>query len=516
MKVFLKILFFLIIIIGVASPFATGYILETRYSEMIEKLNKAYEGEIIFTGKFQRGFMKSIATTDIASSKGMRLESLQHIVLHGPVIFGFNGWLNASTYMPQGFALAKVNTQLSGNYAKKLTAMYAGKTAYNIDTTVAFNGDTATTFINYPLTTQVGVGIFKWQGANGTVNIDKDVTKIVGTMAMASLEYSEQVQSNADTETLQISNFKMDFSRLISDSSNMMNVTLGAFKILNKGVEDLALNNIALMFNKKDVNKIESGEIRTGFTTLKVADHNVGPFSLNIKINNINAAALAAAMQDPAFLASAINKIQPNIPSDQVVAMLNTKPSLDSDMNVTMPDGNIDYVGHFEVGGSNIVSDDASVIIPTVKLSQKLKISSKIVMKLLTRYIEEAVRRNEKMYFINNKTSTITNPWTMPADQLKIMAIKFATDIINILKTKQYIIEQNDIMSTDIEFANSVLTVNGVQHTKEDLDQLKALMQVTPPVITAPPASTIEPVPNVPATPQVPVVVPGPVLGKTQ
>jgi len=482
MKGFLRILFFLIIVVGIASPFGAGFLIENHYNDMITNLNKAYTGEIVFTGKFQRGFMSSTATTTIVNSKGVPLETLQQELRHGPVIFDFKGWLNSSTYMPRGYGLAMIDTQLTGKLGQKLTTIYAEKPAYNISTMVAFNGDLATTFINYPLTTQVGVGILKWQGVNGSVNIDKAVTNITGSMLMPSLEYSEQVQPGADTETLQITNFKIDFNKLMSDDSDMLNISLDAFKILNKTSEELGLSNITLMFNKKIINKIEGAELKTTFSKLKIAHHDVGPFLLGVKTNNINSAAMLATLQDPTTLAAASNKMPPKIPSDQLVAMLITKPMLDADMKITMPEGNIDYTGHIEAGGPNVVKVDAALIIPTIKMSQKIQINSKIVTKLLTHYMEEQVLKNEKMYFINNKTSTITNPWTMTPVQLRSMAEKLTADIINVLKTKQYIIEQNDVISTDVEFANSILTINGVQHTKEDLDQLRIIMEVKPPV----------------------------------
>lgn len=530
MKGFLKILFLLIIVLCVASPFGAGYMLEKHYNDMIAGLNKAYEGEIVFTGKFQRGFMSSTATTELVDSKGEPIETLQHVVLHGPVIFNFNGWLNSSSYVPQGYGLAKVDTQLTGKLAQKLTNIYAGKAAYNISTMVDFNCNLATTFVNYPLTTQVGVGILKWQGANGTVNVNKDITNISGSLVMPSLEYSEQVQSGSDTETLQVNNLKIEFHKLMADSSDVLNITLDSFKILNKTSEELALNTASLIFNKKTVDKIESADIKTGFTNLKIAGHTVGPFSLGIKTNNINSAAMMAAMQDPTMLPAAGNNIQPKIPSDQLVAMLSTKPTLDADMKIAMPEGNVDYVGHIEAGGANITSADAATIIPTIKMSQKLQIGSKIVTKLLIRYIEEQVLRNEKMYFINNKTSTITNPWTMTPTQLKDMATKLAGDIINVLKTKQYIVEQNDVMSTDVGFANSVFTINGVQRTKDDLNQLRTLMTVQPPVAPTPmdttpgttaPSTTV-PITTTPITAPATTTVPepavpaAPVLERTQ
>lgn len=505
MKGFLRILFFLIIIVGIASPFGTGFLVENHYNAMISNLNKAYAGEIVFTGKFQRGFMSSTATTTLVNSSGAPLETLQQVLRHGPVIFNFKGWLNSSTYVPRGYGLTMVDTQLNGKLAQKLTTVYAGKSAYNISTMVAFNGDSTTNFINYPLTTQVGIGILKWQGANGTINIDKAVTKISGSMRMPSLEYSEQVQPGADTETLQLTNFKIDFNKLMSDNSDIFNISLDSFQILSKTSEELGLNNVTLMFNKKVVDNIIGAELKTTFSKLKIADHDVGPFSLGVKINNINSAAMMTAMQDPTMLSAVGNKIQPNIPSDQLVAMLNTQPKLEADVKIAMPEGNIDYTGNVEAGGPNIVSADATVIIPTIKMSQKIQIGSKIVIKLLKRYIEEQVLKNEKMYFINNKTSTITNPWTMTPVQLEVMAEKLTVDIINILKSKQYIIEQNDIISTDVEFANSALTINGVQHTKDDLNQLRDLMEVKPPVVSTEPV-----VVTVPADTTAPVTTPVP------
>jgi uncharacterized protein YdgA (DUF945 family) len=490
MKGFLKIIFFLIIVFAVAVPFGAGFMIENHYNDMIARLNKAYEGDIVFTGSFQRGFMSSTAVTEIVSPKGTPVETLQHIVRHGPVIFNFNGWLSSSTYVPQGYGLARVDTKLNGSLAKKLANIYAGKPAYTIDTMVAFNGDSATNFINNSLTTQVGLGILKWQGANGTVNIDKDVTRVSGSMLMPSLEYSEQVQSGADTETLQITNFKVDFNKLVADASDTLNLSMDAFKIINKTSEELVLNNATLMFNKKLVSNTEGAELKTAFLKLKIASHDIGPFSFGVKTNNINSAALMAIMQDRAAMAAmGNNDMQTNIPSDQVVAMLSTKPTLDADMKLTMPEGNIDYVGHIEAGGANIVSADPAVIIPTIKMSQKFQIGSKIVIKILTRFIEDQVLRNEKQYFVNNKTSTITNPWTMTPEQLKSMTTKMINEIITVLKTKQYIIELEDVMSTQVEFANSVLTINGVQRNQEDMNQLRMLMEVKPPV-----TSTVEPV----------------------
>jgi len=496
MKGFLKVLFLLIIVVGVASPFAAGFMLEKQYNEMIAHLNQAYAGEIVFTGKFDRGFMDSTASTEL-SAKGVSIETLQHVVHHGPVIIDFKGWLNPSSYVPRGYGLAKVDTQLTGKFAQKLTNIYAGKPAYNIITIIAFNGDSATTFVNYPLTTQVGVGILKWQGANGSIDIDKAVTKISGTMLIPSLEYSEPVQAGPDTETLQLSNLKFDFNKMIAEDSDMLNITLDAFKILNKTTEDVGLNNVTLMFTKKAVNKVEGAELKTAFSKLKIAHHDVGPFALGVKVSNINSAAMLAAMQE---------KIHSNIPSDQMVAILSTTPTLDADLKVTMPEGNIDYTGHVSAGGANITSADPAVIIPTVKMSQKLQIGSKIVMKLLHRYIEEQVHVNEKAYFTNNKTSAITNPWTMTPEQLNAMSVKMADDMVNILKTKQFIVEQNEVMSTDVEFANSVLTVNGVQHTKADLDQLHSLLEIKAPVPVPAPVPVITPPVTQPAPSAIPVV----------
>lgn len=491
MKSFLKVLFLLIIVLGVASPFGAGYVLEKQYNDMIVQLNKAYKNEIVFTGKFQRGFMGSTATTEL-SVNGAPIETLQHVVHHGPVIFSFGGWLSPSTYVPRGYGLAKVDTILTGNLAKKISSIYADKTAYNISTMVDFNGNSATTIINYPLTTQLGVGVLKWQGITANFNIDKHVTKISGTALIPELEYSEPSQSSPGSESVKVNNLTLEFNKIVSDGSSMLSVNLADFKILNPTAEELGVTDLNLIFNKTGIDKIQGGELKTTFSKLHLLNHDLGPFSLDVKTNNIDYSAMTAIMY--------ANKQRPtNIPDDQLIAMLSTKPTLDVDLKVTMPEGKIDYVGHAEAGGPDITSAAPAVIIPTIKMSQQVQISSKIVTKLLTRYIQQLIHENEKMYFEKNKTSTIMNPWTMTPEQLQTMSAKLVANIIDTLKTKQYIIEEDEVISCAMRFENSVLTINGVEHSNAEIEQLRALFELKAPVPTEvlepteAPAAAVEP-----------------------
>ncbi len=147
MRAFFNILFFLIIVLCLAAPYVTGFVIQKRYESMIEKLNAGYAGDVVFEGKFDRGYFSSHATTTIT-----RLEKdnvvLDHNIYHGPVVFKFDGWLKASNYKPRAVGLAVIETQILGKIGDEIAAMYQDNPAYNITTTVAFNSDLTTKIVN--------------------------------------------------------------------------------------------------------------------------------------------------------------------------------------------------------------------------------------------------------------------------------------------------------------------------------------------------------------------------------
>lgn len=498
MRVFFNLIFFVIIALCLAAPYATGFIVEKRYQEMIAKLNAGYDGDVIFEGKFERGYLSSNATTTLTHADEKVV--LEHQVYHGPVVFKFSGWLKASNYKPQAIGLAVIETKILGPIVDRIALVYQDNPSYNITTIVEFNGDSHTKIINYPIKVTAQNRNIEWQGFTANFNIAYDTANIDSSFDAPFLRYIELVENNPH-RTLELTNTKLDFKKTMSSSNETVNLAIGGVKF-NEGASDkmITIDSLLLQTDITVLTKIMSLDWALSFNKLQMHNQEAGPFTMDVKMRNINTVALKKLIKMPMPLSATqpnLAVMQTHIPQDEfIIELLNSRPILDFNLSCIIPIGNINYLSHLEIGGPGVTSLESQKVWDTAIFSNNLKISKAIIHKVLLRYAQQQLEYNEKIYLLINKGSTAPNPYNMEDQQRKNMLANWVNNVMYILQQKKIIVDQDDFITMQLEFKNNELVVNGSKITQQDIDDIKPMLVMpilSPPAAVVPPATAPTP-----------------------
>lgn len=517
MKKSIKIVLGIVAIIALASPYVVGRALEKDFNNFIARVNETGKNDFTMTGKFYRGVFSSTATTELTFKNSYNSVQLAHFIKHGPVIFNFNGWFSPSTYIPRGLKMGQVSTKFTGKIQDFIDEIYAKKPAYECITTIAFNGDLNTLFTNYPLTTPIDKGTLNWKGATANFNTDKNLEKANLALTMPSFEYTETLAPGF-TQIANITNIKINFAEVGRGSQTTFKHSLESAKISTNGKEDASLQGLEVNVDKKITNGKQDLNFDIKFSKLAFSEDVYGPLNFNIKINNWQENALldyisgqTVQMQlntidQPAALPGQMPTPPQPILSDAskatLLEALKQKVSIQTDLSFKTPDGDILSKISAEIGDPSITDVSMDQILPTLNIKENFIISKKLVYKSLSYYGENQIKHSEIEYYLKNRTSNITNPYTMTPETLQSTVNDWINKLIAQLTAQNYIVDKEDNFITDITYVNKIITINGTTHTADEIDQLAKLFVVIP----APAAVTT---PAIPVTPDTTTVTPG-------
>lgn len=502
MRRLFNILLLIIIIVCIAAPYATGFLIEKRYYQTLARLNEGYKGSVVFEGRFERGYFSSHAETILVAGANDKV-LLDHKIYHGPVVFKYSGWLKAINYKPQGLALAVIDTEVLGPISDKIASLYGNTKPYDISTRIEFNSDLHTDIINYPINVTMENRNVTWKGFKAKLDIPYASSDVHLTLEAPSLQYSELTDQNL-TRQANINDFKVNFKKTMSQSNELVNLSIGS---ITAGIDDtqsiFSLTNIVLKADTTILQKIMNVVLDFNFGKLKIKGKDIGTFALEVKMHNLNYEALdqlskvnitipVTGLQQDVVVSSQ------ELPRNEMKQLLNTRPIIDINLTCVVPEGSIVYSGHIEIGGPNAVNMSSDQILAAALLTKNLKISKTIVNKILLKYAQQKFDHNAKIYASLHQDPTLPNPYQVSEQERKNILANWANNVLYILKQKNIIQESDNSYTINLELKEDILIVNGKQITQQDIDEITPMLEmpmlptpeVIPNTITSTPSDT--------------------------
>lgn len=477
---------FVIVALIIAAPYGVGMLLEKEYNNAIAQLNSLHSNQAKFVGVFNRGYMKSTAKTEVTFTNSPTSIIMADNILHGPVIFDLK-----TSYMPQGYMLAKVNTVLEGDLSKMLDAIYAGKPAYSIDTEIDFSRNGITTIKSNPLTFSLANGDLNWQGMKLLLKYTIGVPKVSGEIFIPSVKYLEKLDVNKEFD---IANVQIDF---MSDAASQSdNVSIKIVDVGLKAADKIIFSGdqLSLVADGKNNNNLISANLKYTFDEIKILTDKYGPMSLSLHFNNLSKLKIQNAQQQPS--------------PEEILQMLEQRPSASIDLKLTMPKGKIDLVGDAQIGGKDLTVLNQETVFNNASMKFALKINQAIVYEVLAQYAENQLSLKEKEYFKTNTDTTKPNPYTLTPEARQELVEAWVIGLLETLKNKKLIIETDSIINIDVKLDKGALTINEQPISKEELENLRPIFDIVVPTVAEPESV---PVP-VETAPEAVVVPPAPVV----
>ena len=339
--------------------------------------------------------------------------------------------------------------------------LYSGKPAYDIISEYNYDGTTDSYMSIYPLNFPLGKdSSFQWQGLKMNVHTEKNFSGITSEMIMPLTLYtglegdslkeasarSFRIDSKIDVNPPMKSNTTMhlDNAYAIAPDHNIFNLDQTTISISDEKNKDLV--NIDMKYN---------------FNLLKIAEDNYGPLDLSVSIKNLSVKALEKIAESaPSSPSASATQINVNIPPEQILELLATRPNLDLNLKLGMPNGKIDLTASLQAGGKDLTSVDLKAISDTLSANINLKISQSIVYKYLLDYGIDQVHSKEKDFNATNKDPAAKNPYAFNEKDLQVLIDSWAITLLDVLKKNIIFTESKDGMSTHIVFDNKILTIN--------------------------------------------------------
>lgn len=467
----IKFLIWALILALVLAPWGVGMLVEKQYKKLAAHISEQYASEFKFDLQYNRGYLGSTVKTEITNLKTGGSITLLDSIYHGPIIFKFNGWTSASTYMPSGLALAMVDTRISGPTQDIINALYQNNPAYSINTTISFVGNGKTTIKMFPLHAKNAVGEFNWDGAEYVVNFDKTFTNFAGTLTVPNLMYREgevilkatqlDGKYNAQAES---SDFKLNISQVALLENDQSMYEIQNFMMQGTGIVK---------------NKLLNGDLEYQIQSFNTANDQYGPIDLKINMQNV----------DPALANELANATEVSAESDQkLLQLLSNQPLLSVNLQASMPAGNINMATQLVIGGASLTDVSSESILKTLRINTDLKVPSAIVNMLLEKYVANEISMKESLYFMEHPENLSTpNPYLMSETELQAFAAAWTVNFSKYLIDNNYIIISNGDYLSNIVYVDEVISVNGDARTAEQITALRTAMivEVAP---AAPPA----------------------------
>ena len=467
------ILLVLTVIVVVGGPFVTGIVAQKKFNEKIAALNNDLQNlNIKIESSYKRGFFNSLASTDFVFTNQNVKISLEHNITHGPVLLNFKGFADPTSYIPQGYALAKIDSKFIGKAGQKIDQLYKDNTGYTIITILAFDGKADTMIKNAPLVTAIGHGQVNWQGLTGDVKVNHDASTINSSMKMPLIEYTET--DDGVKQQLSISGINFGYAYTRENDNIVLKSSVDNLKIIGAADSDINLNNITFVNSQTILNNLVNLDLDVGFTKLDFDQRTYGPLAFSLQFKNLDASIYRAVMDKN-------NQAQKQFTPQQTLDLLHKKPTVDLDFKFNTNFGDIIITVKAEIGSPDLKEVNKEEVLKTLNITKHWQVNKKLVYMFLAKYGEDQIHAKEDQYFMQNKSSNIKNPYTMTPEQLQTTVTTWIDNLLQQLAAQNLIVMQDDNVIMDLNFANNVLTINGVQKTPEELNKAKQLLQISVP-----------------------------------
>lgn len=476
MKTPIKIVIGLVVVLLVAAPYITGRVIEKDYNEMVQNLNSYIpaEAKATVTGKFNRGIFTSTATTEFHFKNMPQSFQLAHVIHHGPLIFNFIGWLHPSSYIPRGINLGVITTNFTGDVENNIQKSYAGKPAYDITTTISFHADVNTVINSYPITITTGPVSLNWQGMQANIGTDIKLDQINANINLPMVEYTESVtpdaKRTAHLEKLQISYQDSSITKVMN-----VNLSLDSLKVSSGSTNEASVQNYVISFDKKVTKDAADIDFKVSLAKFVMDTLQYGPINIDTQLKNVDADALKDYLQEPEAV------FEQGGGSAALLKILNKKVAFDYNISGTTPDGSITLKSHSEIGGPNVKALNDKSLSDSYNTTLDMSISKKLAYVILAKYGETQVQNMEALYYMQNPTSKIKNPYTLAPQDLQNTITAWIKKVLDQMVAQKFLVQNGDILTANVVYNAGALTVNGTPKTDADLQQLNSLMVVIQP-----------------------------------
>lgn len=480
----IKISIGIIVVLLIVSPYFAGKMVENDYNGLIAKLKTQAGNTVKIDGKFERGIFSSTATTTIVDSSSNTV--LVHAIKHGPLIFANED--GKFRLYPKIGKIAQVNSSLSAQQEKMVATAYGNKQAYRVVTFVSFNGDTETVFTNFPFNMSMSEGTVNWQGFNGNLTLNKDLTKYNFSIIFPLFDLTENSAVKIETS---FKNIKIEAYKSDKDVNDKISISLESANFTSPG-EHLDLTSFIVSGSHKTVQKMIDAEISMNFDKLVLTDQEYGPLVFDVNLKNFDASTFNVILTT---LAGSSNQTEKMI--------LNQKLQFKIHTSFVTPQGKVLFDSEGECGGPGVDAGNLNQLKESTISTGNFQIGEKLLVQVMVLFAEAQINRQERLYYMQHETSQTLNPYTMTDQQKNAIVSIWTRKTLDYLVAQKYLILQDGVYSSKIDVNKGMFTVNGSAKTDADMQKLQELKVIVPVERTVVPVAPITPV-----TPAVPVTTP--------
>lgn len=467
----------LAIIIG-GAPYFTGYLVETKFQDVVHVLSDIDSANIEIV-KYERGWRKSFAQTKVTfageypqalvditpglnSDQKISLKQtgftvlLDHDIRHGPFVQMKDG-----DWKDWRFALAAFHSQiLLTDKTKELLEKLLGQSKLvDINGEISIEGAVSVKFEGVPLKLNEGnTDALVWKGMHGNWNLSRDMkhfqTEIVfpgvsvqmGTKTFGVEDVLGHYDLHKSAEGLWLGKISGNVNKLAlldsqspDDNISLIATTIGSVSNSESGMIDGSASIIV--------------------EQIKISNKDIGPFNLVMSIKNIDANFLKALI-DFSKKVQATNA-QPNPLMTQELMtklsdLLKHRPVFSIDnISLKTSDGEVKGDFNIAVGGEQARDvNNINQLIQSIVAKANAVIPKATLVELLT---DQNIQTAETA----NAAATQNNQTPLTADEIKQKSAEKTQETIAGMLKDGYMIEKDNMYTTEWEFIEGQLKVNG-------------------------------------------------------
>lgn len=500
---------------GAASPYVCGYYTKKHYHHALEALSKVqnYKIEVV---SYDLGWLHSRASLKITLPQNMQNQlcpdSKEPLVLkfaediqHGPILFG----QGASKFQ---FAFSKIDGRFVGideqifkSCAKLIDFKWpiAPQDMYSSETIVAFNGNLSSKLKGKPFEHKKNNMSLKWQGLNGTMNLNNNMTVLNYKMLFPSIEIAE------DTTSIKVKDIGVNGNHQKMANQDMwlgdikvnlssIDVQEGQFVVSLNGmtfghVLGLA-NNLLTASANYNIDSLAFDKIKLGPINMMFSFHHLEPNFIEM-IKNIE----DSAKESPEGFLGALKTYQSKDKED-ALSIINKQLKL-------TPEAKIDQIIVQSQQGQVLINAIASLGGPDAKLD---KLDNYFMLMMMSKASGEFnIDESVFDYMLEKQSQETANG--LPKEfwaQQQTTQEKWVSD--NVAKLKDEAIQtgafvnENKKMISRFKYENNTFTING-KSMNEIMAKHAELNKPKPEPVPAPTAPAPGASPAVPGSPASPI-----------
>lgn len=468
-KILLYVALLAIIIVG--APFVTGYLAEVKFKE-VTKVMSELDSVSIEVVKYDRGWWHSFAQTkvslspeyaksiidsmkeldanqkEILKTEGLSI-NFNHAIQHGPFIYAKSGdWKGLQ------LALALFHSEiLLLDETKKIIEVTTGlNKLVDIEGKISIEGAFELKFDTVPFKV---AGIdnlsFNWLGGNGDWAISRDMKHFTFQFNLPGFSV------NMGDTMCMFKESKGEYNEQQSKEGlwlGKINLELGELSIKAPGLStnNFDLTHLTISSDTHSQSGLVAGTGIVRFEKLMLNEANYGPFEFDSSINRFDGNALKMMMDLSRQSKSAAANVKAEMLQkiiDKLPDILKNRPEVNIDkFYLKTSDGDVTGKLNSAFGNESITNiNDTLKIIQSIAFKADLTFPKALLVTFLTKqYSQQTQQPNDSIF---------------TPEQLKQQVDeRVKTAIDNALK-EGYLIEKDSAFSTEWEFSDSQLRVNG-------------------------------------------------------